>query len=127
MRIWESRGGEGWQLVDPVDGFHPLKVTERHFFILFWGFLRKKPFSRGCPGYHGEGLFRKWSEYAQGPFYATFFSIGTFKLSHVLKLILLTKLVKCKYFASVLSSSAELLLCFSRQRRKTQNVYTNTC
>ena len=36
MRIWESRGGEGWQLVDPVDGFHPSQTAQRIQAEIFW-------------------------------------------------------------------------------------------
>ena len=53
-------------------------------FFHFSGIFAKETILSGCPEYHGEGLFRKWSEYAQGPFYASL-SIGTFELSHVLK------------------------------------------
>ena len=91
-------------------------------FFHFSGIFAKETILSGCPGYHGEGLFRKWSEYAQGPFYASL-SIGTFELSHVLKLILFTKLVNCNF----LRPSLAVVLYFSRRRRGTQNLYTNTC
>ena len=28
LEIWEGRGGEGWQLIDPVDGFHPSQTAQ---------------------------------------------------------------------------------------------------
>ena len=26
--LWVSRGGEAWQLIDPVDGFHPSQTGQ---------------------------------------------------------------------------------------------------
>ena len=26
IEIWEAQGGEAWQLIEPVDGFHPNQI-----------------------------------------------------------------------------------------------------
>ncbi|XP_074055344.1 acyloxyacyl hydrolase isoform X2 [Macrotis lagotis] len=33
---WQRRGGETWQLIEPVDGFHPNEVTSRLSAKFFW-------------------------------------------------------------------------------------------
>ena len=32
IKEWEDQGGEGWQLIEPVDGFHPGQVSGQIFY-----------------------------------------------------------------------------------------------
>jgi acyloxyacyl hydrolase len=37
--LWESMGGELWQLIEPCDGFHPNQIANKLFAEVMWGFL----------------------------------------------------------------------------------------
>eukprot|EP00762_Andalucia_godoyi_P006458 ANDGO_02850.mRNA.1 hypothetical protein DICPUDRAFT_153563 len=36
LKIWEAQGGQAWELIEPIDGFHPSQVSNNLFAKYFW-------------------------------------------------------------------------------------------
>ena len=41
MDIWESMGGERWQLIEPVDGLHISQIGNQLLADIYWDNLNK--------------------------------------------------------------------------------------
>jgi len=41
ISIWESQGGQGWQLIEPVDGFHPNQISNAITADWLWSDISK--------------------------------------------------------------------------------------
>jgi len=37
VAIWENNGGQAWQIIEPVDGFHPNQIAEALLTEVMWG------------------------------------------------------------------------------------------
>lgn len=48
-QVWESRGGQTWQLIEPVDGFHPNQIAHSLIAEYLWGQL-----AENHPSFIGE-------------------------------------------------------------------------
>lgn len=42
VKKWQKRGGQPWQLIEPVDGFHPNEVASQLFADLFWEKMQRQ-------------------------------------------------------------------------------------
>ncbi|KAB0375580.1 hypothetical protein FD755_012223 [Muntiacus reevesi] len=42
VKKWQKRGGQPWQLIEPVDGFHPNEVVSQLFADLFWEKMQRQ-------------------------------------------------------------------------------------
>lgn len=40
FKYWEDRGGEAWQLIEPVDGFHPNQIANELNTVIAWQLFR---------------------------------------------------------------------------------------
>ena len=41
LKKWKVQGGEDWQLIEPVDGFHPNQLANYHTSKVFWNMLEQ--------------------------------------------------------------------------------------
>jgi len=41
VKIWKKQGGEAWELIEPVDGFHPNQISDALTTEVLWGLMDK--------------------------------------------------------------------------------------
>lgn len=41
--MWKAQGGEGWEVIEPVDGFHPGQIAQALSAEYMWDQLKRYP------------------------------------------------------------------------------------
>ena len=61
--MWRKRGGEDWQLIEPVDGFHPNQIANALTAEVLWEITNERfPDLLPPPNPHNKDIIKKFGD-----------------------------------------------------------------